>query len=937
MKKFVLLFVFLFLYGIVFSQSLDNYSFNLDDEIPVQPSITKGKFENGLTFYIRNNKKPENRAQLFLVVNAGSILENDDQQGLAHFCEHMAFNGTENFKKHELIDYLESIGMQFGPEINAYTSFDETVYMLNIPTDSVEIVETAFQILHDWSQNISFEPEEIDKERGVIIEEWRLGRGANARMFDKHQPILYQGSKYASRLPIGKLDILENFEHEKLVSFYKDWYRPDLMAVIAVGDFDETWIKSLIEKHFANIPPLKDEKKRELSQIPDHTETLFSIATDPEATRTIVRLYYKHELETDNTVRDYRQGLVESLYNNMLNTRLEELTQQAEPPFLYGFSSEGEMVRTKGVYFMGALVSEDGIEKGMEALLTEANRVRQFGFTDTELERSKKDILRYLEKSYLERDKTESSRYAQEYTRNFLQGEPIPGIAYEYALAQKYIDGVTLDEVNAIAEKWLTKNNRVVLVDAPEKSELSIPSEEQLSSIFEKTDSQKLEAYVDNVSDEPLVADLPEPGSIVEESRIDELGIDVFKLSNGITVYAKKTDFKNDEVQFNAYSYGGDSHSDKDNFVSASTASTVVTEGGAGKFDKITMQKMLAGKVVSVGPWIGTNAEGIAGSASPEDLETMFQLIYLHITSPRKDTTAFQAYQTKMKGYLENRSAQPEAAYQDTLQVTLANHHYRARPWTLDIMKEMDLDKSMEFYKERFADTDDFVFFFVGNLDLDQLKKLSATYLANLPAKPGTESWEDKGVTAPEGVVEKAVYKGLEPKSRVAIVFTGEFDWSKQNQFEIGALADMLRIKLREVIREDKGGTYGVRVSASTAHIPKEQYQFTISLGCDPERVDELTQAIFTQLDSVKSFGPDEKYLVKIRETDLRDLEVNLKENGYWLSNMFSYHLDQLPLTDMLKQEDRIKSLKAEDIQRAAQQYLHKDHYIKVILYPEKE
>ncbi|MBN1996736.1 insulinase family protein, partial [candidate division KSB1 bacterium] len=617
-----------------------------DDRLPVASDIINGRFENGLIYIIKSNKKPENRAELRLVVNAGSVLENEDQQGLAHFTEHMAFNGTKNFAKHELIDYLESIGMKFGPEINAYTDFDETVYMLQVPTDSIEIMEKAFRILQDWASGISFEDGEIDKERGVIIEEWRLGRGANARMRDIQYPIIFKNSRYAERLPIGKKEIVEFCKYETLRQFYRDWYRPDLMAVIAVGDFDVEWIRGQIEKHFAGLESPMQSRKRTVFPVPGHEETLFAIASDPEATGTSLSVYYKLDLEQEVTVADYRRNLVENIYNAMLNQRLYELLKQSDPPFLGAGSDKGRFVRSKEVYFLGANVKDGGIPRGLEALLTEARRVKMYGFTQSELERVIKDVMRGMERAYKERDKTQSRIYASEYTRHFLTDEPIPGIEYEYAFYEKFLPGIQLDEINQLAGRWISENNRVIVISAPEKPDVPVPGEKDLLAVFEAVETKQITPYVDTVSDEPLVKNLPEAGKINSEKVLQQLGVTELTLSNGITIILKPTDFKNDEIRFRAFSPGGHSLVSDSLYVAASTAVSVVTEGGIGEFNDIELEKKLAGTVARVSPYIGTYYEGLTGSASPQDMETMFQLIYLYMTAPRKDSTAFVSYQT---------------------------------------------------------------------------------------------------------------------------------------------------------------------------------------------------------------------------------------------------------------------------------------------------
>jgi len=687
----------------------DNLSaeMELTKKLPTDPNIKIGKLENGLKYYIRKNGRPEKRAELRLVINAGSVLEDDDQQGLAHFVEHMAFNGTKNFPKQELINYLESIGMRFGPDINAYTSFDETVYMLQVPTDSAHIIEKAFQILEDWSSAVSFEDEEIDKERGVVIEEWRLGRGANARIRDKQLPTLFKNSQYAERLPIGKKHILETASYETVRRFYRDWYRPDLMAVIAIGDFDPAWIEDQIRKHFSNIRGQKISRDRTLFPVPDHKETLFAIATDPEAAQTSVSIYYKYEVPSHDRHLDYKRLILESLFNGMLNKRFRELIQVPDPPFLFGYSSKGQLIRTKEFYFLGAAVKDDGIHRGIEALVIEADRLKKHGFTQTELDRQKKEALRRIERAYNERDKTDSERYASEYIRNFLTGEPIPGIEYEFELFKKFIPEIGLTDVNRLAGNWITDYNRVILVDAPEKPGLIVPDEKDLISALEKPKTIEILPYIDKVSKLPLISDPPEPKPIVEEKKLEEIGVTEWKLANGCRVILKPTDFKNDEIIFNAFSPGGHSLVPDSNYIAAITATPLVNQSGVGQFNLIELQKKLSGKIVNVSPWIRELREGISGNTTPEDLETMFKLIHLYFTSAREDTNAYLSYLSRLKGFLENRSVDPETVFEDTIQVTMSQYHHRSRPWSENLLREMDLETSFDIYRDRFADAGD--------------------------------------------------------------------------------------------------------------------------------------------------------------------------------------------------------------------------------------
>ncbi|NIT70370.1 insulinase family protein, partial [candidate division KSB1 bacterium] len=903
---------------------------NLDEPLPVDPKITVGQFDNGLRYYIRENKKPEDRTELRLVVNAGSVLEEDNQRGLAHFVEHMAFNGTKNFAKQEIVDYLESIGMRFGPDINAYTSFDETVYMLQVPTDSVEAVKTAFQILEDWAHNVSFEPGEIDKERGVVIEEWRLGRGASARIRDQQFPILFKNSRYAERLPIGQKEIIENASYETIIQFYEDWYRPDLMAVIVVGDFDKSWIEELIRKHFFHLESKDDVPKRQVYPVPSHEETLFAIASDVEATRSNVSIYYKHDVSEEGTARGYRQLLLEALYNGMFNNRLGELLKRAEPPFLFGFSSEGRLIRSKEFYILGAAVKDNGVETGLDALLTEATRIKKYGFTATELEREKTELLRGIEKLYKERDKTESDEYAAEYTRNFLTDEPIPGIELEFELHKEFVPDIGLEEVNRLANQWITETNRVVTVSTPEKEEINVPTKQQLASVFSEVEQKDILPYEDIVSDEPLVAVPPKPGEIVEEKAIEEIGVTEWTLSNGVKVVMKPTDFKNDEVLFTAFSPGGHSLISNFNYIAAISAASIIEQGGLGQFDETELRKKLSGKIVSVSPWINELREGLSGSASPKDLETLFQLIHLYFTAPRKDSTAFLSFRSRIKGLIENRHASPNAAFRDTIQVTMSNYHFRSRPWSEALLDEMDLSTSFRIYQDRFADASDFTFFFVGNFEFETLRPFVRTYLASLPSFGREETWRNIGEDPPQGIIRKAVKKGVEPKSRVSIIFIGPFVWNRKNRHEMSSMTDVLEIKLREVLREDLGGTYGVGVWPATSRYPDEEYSINISFGCAPDRVQELTETVFVQIDSLKSFGTTEKYLSKVKESQRRTRETNLKKNSFWINTLRSYYFHRQDPRRILDYDQVIENLSLEDIKRAARKYFDETNYVQV-------
>lgn len=909
-------------------------TFAATDTLPVDPNVRVGTLGNGLEYYVRENGRPENRAELQLVVNAGSVLETEDQRGLAHFVEHMAFNGTENFAKQELVSYLESIGMRFGADLNAYTSFDETVYMLTVPTDTGDFLERGILILEDWAHNQVFDPTEVEKERGVVIEEWRLGQGAAARMRDKMFPVLLKGSRYAERLPIGEREVLESFDPAELRAYYEAWYQPDQMAVIAVGDFDADEVERLIRERFSRLEG--EPVDRPLYPVPDHEQTLVSIVTDAEATNSSVTIYHKLPVSEQLTAGAYRRSLVEQLYNAMLNARLQELAQQRDPPFLGAGSSAGRLLRTAEGYLIGAGVADGGTERGLEAILTEAERVARHGFTETELERAKTNVLRSFEMAYAERDKTNSSTYASEYVRAFLEQEAIPGIAVEYQIAQQFIPDITLDEVNALVSEWMTERNRVVVAQAPEKPDVPVPTEEAMLAVFDAVGAKHIEPYEDVVVAGSLVPQPPTPGTIVTEERHDAVNTVEWTLSNGVRVFLKETDFKDDEILFTASSPGGFSLLPDEDVITGMLAAVAVQEGGLGDLSLVDLRRALTGKAASVQASIGETSEGLAGSASPSDIRTLFELIYLRFTSPREDPDAFEALRSRFQAQLANRSANPQTAFYDTLNTTLAQHHPRAPLLTSPMLAEWQLDESMAFYRDRFADASDFTFVFVGSFDTDSVRPLVLEYLGGLPDADREEDARDAGIRPPSGVIEKVVRKGIEPKSQTAIVFTGPFEYTRPNRHVIGSLRDALEIELRDALREELGGTYGVEVSQSTDYEPWENYTFTIAFSASPDRLEELTDVAFQHIERVKAEGLSASTLDRVKEIQRRTHETRIEENGYWVGQlMYAAELGENPEAFQVY-PSLIDGLTADMIRDAANEYLRQDNYVRVSLYPEQ-
>ncbi|MFL5508098.1 MAG: M16 family metallopeptidase [Gemmatimonadaceae bacterium] len=903
--------------------------------LPFDPAVTIGTLSNGMRYYIRENKKPEKRAELRLVVNAGSVLEDADQRGLAHMVEHMAFRGTKKFAGNQISSYLESIGMRYGPDINAFTSFDETVYEITIPTDTAAIVDKGFQILSEWAHDVSFETSQIEKERPVVIEEWRLGQGAENRMQNKWFPVLFDGSVYGERVPIGLKSVLETYKPETLRRFYDTWYRPDLMAVVAVGDFNKTQIEGLIKRYMGAIPTATTRTPRPLFPVPARDSTLVSINADKEATRSVIRLLYKQPKRSNTTQASYRQQLVEQLFGQMFNDRFSEITQKPNPPFITAYAAQGDLVRTAESFSLTAVVADNGLQRGLNALLSEGERVKRFGFLQSELDRAKKDTQRGIEQAYAERDKTNSSVYTSAYVSSFLQNQATTSIQYDRDEITKLLPGITLAEVNKLAGEWMTDKNRVLVTTSPDKQGIVSPSRGELMLSFDAVKGADITAYSESAPSERLVDKDPAGGKVVSERQVKEIGVTEWRLSNGVRVLLKPTDFNADQIMFTSYSPGGASLLPDASFIAASAADLIPTTSGVGKFTVIDLQKFLAGKQVSVFPSIDDLSEGVSGSASQRDVDTMLQLVYLYFTQPRLDTSLVNTFIGRFKGVLANRSASPEAAFSDTLQVTMAQHSVRELPVSAATLDRIDPYKSFDFYKDRFSDASGFTFVFVGNFALDSMKPLIEKWLGALPSTGRKETWRDTGIRPPTGVVQRVVKKGAEPKARTALIFTGPFEYSRQNRYYLSALAELLNIKLREALRENLGGTYGVSVSPSATKEPLPSYRFTIGFGSAPERLESLTAAALAQIDSVKKFGATAEYLNKVKEAALRSRETALKQNGYWLAQISTFDQNGWSLAEIPNGEKLISGLTSDDLRNAAVKYLRTDNYVRVSLYPE--
>jgi zinc protease len=911
----------------------------LNEKVPVDPDLKIGTLKNGITYYIKKNQKPENRAELRLVVNAGSMQENEDQQGLAHFLEHMCFNGTKNFKKSELIDFLEKSGVKFGQHLNAYTSFDETVYMLQLPTDKPELFNKGLLVLEDWAHNVALEDEEIEKERGVIIEEWRLGLGANERMRQKYFPVLLKGSRYAERLPIGKKEVVEKCDPQLLRDFYKDWYRPDLMAVVVVGDVDVAEVEKKIISHFDKIPVAKNPRERKEYDIPDNDEPLVCVASDKENTYTVIQMFIKHPNSDPTTVQAYKNSIKAQLYSGMLNTRITEISQKPDAPFLFASSSYGGFLgRSKSSYSSFAVPKENKINEALEVLLAENEKVKQFGFTQSEFDREKKSILARFEKMANEANKIESRSFAREYVSNFLEKEPIPGIKKENEYVKEFIPEITLEEVNALAKKWITDKNMALLVLVKEAEGIKIPTEKELLDIVKASKTKKYEAYVDEANDEPLMAAKPKAGKAISKLENKDFGITEITFANNIKVILKPTDFKNDEILFTAFAPGGKSVFPDNELIAASYMTNVINQSGFGNFDNIALTKKLAGNTAKLRLTMGDLEQGLSGSSTPKDFETLLQMNYQYFTSARKDDEAFKTFVSGLENQIKFMSASPEMAFYDkVVKVTSSNNPRVFIFPEVEKLKALTVDDVYNVYEKAYKNASDYTFVIAGNIDIDKTLPMLETYIGGLPTTTEKRNWVERKIDFPKGVTEETVLKGKEDKSSVAMVFNGKTKWSDKDYLTAKLLMKTLSIKLRESMREEQGGVYGVRSSISIDKLPQTEYDINVSWGCSPANVDKLVNTVLGEMKKIVDNGPTDTDIEKAKETFVNERETQVKENDFWLSYIKGRTFNGDNLLSFEDYKAIIKSITKKDLQKAAKSYFTPKHYVKVVLKPEEK
>lgn len=893
----------------------------MDEDLPLNPAVRTGVLPNGMRYYVQQNGKPENRVELRLAVNAGSMQEDDNQLGLAHFVEHMAFNGTTNFEKNNLVSFLENTGVRFGADLNAYTSFDETVYMLQLPTDKKGMVDTGLLVMSDWATGIAFEDVEIDKERGVIESEWRTGLGAGERLRNQYWHKLFYQSRYANRLPIGDVSIIKTAPYERFRTFYKDWYRPNLMSIIVVGDINPEEVEKKIVESFSKLQNPATPRQKEVAEVPNHKETLVAIATDKEAPGIEAEVIYKHPATSKGTVKDFRTSLVNDIFNGMFQARFDELAQDKNAPFYSAGAGYGAIVRAKDAYYLSVKPKDKTILAALEMALIEQNRVLQHGFTEPELERQKLEILKYAEKAAKEQDKTNSANLAMKYVQHFLTKNPAMDAKQELQMTKNFIEAITLDDVNGLLEKWLTDENRAVVITAPQKPSVILPTEAEVLNVFDKVKTVKTEAYKDKYADMPLFEKELKAGNLTatKELGVDKLKLTEYTFSNGIKVAVYPTTHNNDQILMYGFSNGGHSLYNDQEFLTASLAAQMITEAGVGKFDAIALDRKMTGKTVSVAPFIDDISEGFQGSSSVADFESLLQLVHLYATNPRKNQDDFDRSMEQLKEQMANLLNNPTYYFYDQMIRAQGNNHPRKYMLpSVEALEKINYDRLFEIYKERFHDLSDFTFVFVGNIDKATALPLITKYIGSLPGKGRKENYKDVGIKANQKLTEINLKKGISPQANVALLFSKEMKWTMEDAIKVDAMGRILNIMVRENLREDKGGVYSPQVASDFDALPTGIASALVLFQCAPENAKMLIDAVKEEVTALQKTGGTEENLNKVKEIMVRERESNIQKNQFWLQRINSYYQGISKLEDYTKYNDIVKNMTQADIIKMA-------------------
>lgn len=906
--------------------------------LPQDPDLICGKFRNGMSYFILKNAKPENRAELRLFVNAGSVNEDDDQQGLAHFTEHMAFNGTQSFERTEVVDYLTSIGMGFSNGLNAGTSYEFTYYMLKVPTDNPEQLRTGIQILSEMAHTVAYHPEELEKERGVIIEEWRMGQGAQQRVSNATMSVLFNGSKYAFRNPIGTEEVLRNFTRDQIVRFYEDWYHPANQSVIAVGDFEPEDVLEILEEYFGQIPAKEKPRQMEKIVIPPNVEPQVVIVTDPEFPYNTTQIIWKREMRPNNTVGDYYDELKQELFGNMLSKRLEEFSKKPNPPFSYAIVLSSNILKGLGGTMAVAMTPKGKGEESVRVILREAERVERFGFLPSELERAKQDISRQLDRAVAQKSTRESESVTWGFLEMLMFGNAYMSPEQNQLLGKELLELVTLEELNTQGSTLFTDENLFIALIGPDSSKSSMPSEEQLLSIFADVKAAELEPYADLVIDKPLVSEKPKAGTIKKQITNRKAGIDIWTLSNGVKVYLKKTNFKEDEVLLSAYSPGGYSQNDEAALSAAKLLSEYIDDSGFGEFDAIALQKATSGKVARAGVSLGLNSEGFSASCSPQDLELMFQMLHQYATNPRWDEDDFQSFLQRQESFLENQELDPQSYYFEQLWASAYSNHPFMQSTKLEDLSKASIAQMQNVFQDRFADFSDFSFIIVGNYDEKEIKTLVRTYLGSLPGTKRKEGFKDLGIRPITGISENRFEKGISDRCYATLISSSPYKPNMPSRSALNVMEQIYNEKLRENIRENLSGAYVVQAATSPMRYPSSHLISLAILMCEPSRVDELLDAMIATADSLKQGLFDQRYLNNAKTTLLKAYEEDIKSNRYWLSGIQNGLIQDRAIDAFLEFPKYYEAITMEDIKMAAKEHLnYEENLLRLIMLPEKK
>lgn len=904
--------------------------------IPLDPSVKTGKLPNGFTYYIRHNGEPQKRVEMYLVNKVGSILEDDDQLGLAHFMEHMNFNGTKNFPKNNLVDFLQKAGVRFGADLNAYTTFDETVYQLPIPTDNPAMLENGLKIMRDWAQEATLDPTEIEKERGVILEEERLGKGAKDRVNRQSLPVLLNNSRYATRLPIGKDEVLTKFKPDVIRRFYSDWYRPDLQALIIVGDVNVDEAEKLVKEKFAGLKNPTNERERMKYTIPLVGQSHFKVITDKEETSTNLEIVMKHIASPLKTEQDYIISLKQNLFNSLINERrYAELSKEKDPAYQgMSFGISGLLNNVEMLAF-NVTTKNGRLQESFAQTWRIVERIKRYGFTPNEFDRVKKNYLRNLQSSVNEQDKTSSVSYVKEYQRLFLDGEASPGINWEYQFTKNHLNDITLSDISNLMGQYLASKDVDIIISAPEKEKDALPDSAAMQVWIKDVQKEEIKPFQEQDAAAVLTVNVPHSGKVVATKDIPQINATELTLSNGIRVILKPTPFKNDQVLYGGFSPGGLSLYDQQDYDVAANASGLIGSFGLGNLNPVQLSKALTGKIANSAANVALRSQTVRGGGSPEDLETALQLTYLQFTSPRKDSLLFKNTIANAVASLNNRNADPNQVFADTINYVMGNYNYRTAPPTAQRIESITLQRAFDIYKERFADASGFTFVFVGNFENQKVIPLIEKYLGSLPALQAKTKARDLGIHIPSGQLVKKVFKGRENKATVRIVLSGDFKYGPLENLQLKALSDILQIKVLQQLRETESEVYSPQVQSSYNKYPQNRFAVTISFGCAPQNVDHLIDLVRQEIKSLREVGPQNDDIEKFKAQYQKNIELALNDNGFWLNYLLSQtenNDDLLYVTDINRY---IGKINGSSLKQAARVFLSGKNEISFELLPE--